>query len=68
MLAYSGRGKFVLGRMDLSELVRETVALVHSSIPRSVTVDLHVSDQLPPINADLAQIQQLVMNLDHQRG
>ena len=47
MLAYSGQGKFVLGRMDLSELVRETISLVHSSIPRSVTVELHVSDRLP---------------------
>jgi PAS domain S-box-containing protein len=63
MLAYSGRGHFVLERIDLSTYVRETIPLIRAAISRTVEVRMDLAEGLPPIEADTAQVQQLVMNL-----
>jgi len=63
MLAYAGKGRFVTETMDLGELVREISALVRTSISKTVELKLDLASNLPPIEADPAQIQQIVMNL-----
>jgi two-component system, cell cycle sensor histidine kinase and response regulator CckA len=63
MLAYSGRGHFVIDRIDLSKYVREEVRLIQAAIPRTVALHLALQESLPAIEADASQIQQLVMNL-----
>jgi PAS domain S-box-containing protein len=63
LLTYAGKGRFVVTRLDLSELVREISNLVWTSIPRNVELHLELQDDLPPIEGDAAQIQQLIMNL-----
>ncbi len=63
LLAYSGKGKFVIQPVDLSALVRDIVALLRTSIPRNVELVLDLSESLPMIDADVSQIQQLIMNL-----
>jgi PAS domain S-box-containing protein len=62
MLAYSGRGQFVIEPIDLSELVREMAKLLHTSVPRNVELVQDLAIGLPYIEADRAQIQQLLMN------
>lgn len=62
MLAYSGKGPFVVERMDLSTQIREGLPLIHMAIPHTVELRLDLADALPGIDADAAQIQQLVMN------
>jgi signal transduction histidine kinase len=63
LLAYAGKGRFVLQELDLSSQVREITALVHASIPRTVQLRLELAESLPCIEADGAQIQQVIMNL-----
>ncbi len=63
LLAYAGKGRFVLRVLDLSELVREIGGLVQASIPKQVQLRLQLADDLPGIEADPGQIQQIVMNL-----
>jgi PAS domain S-box-containing protein len=63
LLAYSGRGTFLVQTVELSAIVREIVSLVQSSIPRTVELRLDLAEGLPAIEADVTQIQQLVMNL-----
>ncbi len=63
LLAYAGKGRFVVERVGVSELAREIQALIHSSIPKTVTVELALAPDLPSIEADPSQIQQLIMNL-----
>jgi PAS domain S-box-containing protein len=63
MLAYSGKGRFVVERVDLSKLVREVAALFRSSVPNQVTLHLDLGENLPPVEVDTAQVQQVVMNL-----
>lgn len=63
LLAYAGKGRFYLERVDLSQVVIQTGRLIHPSIPSSVQVRLDLDKQLPLLLADPGQIQQIVMNL-----
>ncbi len=63
MLAYSGKGRFVVEPVDIGRLVRETVDLLRSSLPRRAQLGVHVADALPPVEADATQLRQVVMNL-----
>ncbi len=63
MLAYSGKGRFVVQNLNLSVLVEENADLLRTSIPRTVTLSLKLQRDLPPVAADAAQMQQIVMNL-----
>ena len=63
LLAYAGKGRFVIERLDLSSLVREISSLLRASIPKNVQLRLALREDLPPIEGDAAQIQQLIMNL-----
>ncbi len=63
MLAYAGRGRFVIETLNLGDLVRDISTLIKTSIPRTVELKLDLAPHLPPIDADSAQLQQVVMNL-----
>ena len=62
ILAYSGRGRFVIQPVNMSQFIPETTALIQASIPKSVKLQLELAPDLPAVEADLAQLQQLVMN------
>ncbi|MBS1767394.1 MAG: PAS domain S-box protein [Acidobacteria bacterium] len=63
LLAYSGKGAFAMRRVELSNLVAETVGLLEVSIPKAVSVRLDLGNALPPIQGDRAQLSQVLMNL-----
>jgi PAS domain S-box-containing protein len=63
LLAYSGKGRFFVQSSDVSVLIREIASLIQSSIPKKVQLRLELADDLPMVEIDSAQIQQLIMNL-----
>ena len=63
MLAYAGRGRFVIQRLDLSTLVAETTELLQLSISKKARLSFALQQGLPPVAADVTQIRQIVMNL-----
>ena len=63
LLAYSGKGRFLVQPVDLSGLAEETKSLVQLSIPKWVELRFHLARGLPPVEADSTQLQQLLMNL-----
>ena len=63
LLAYSGKGRFVIETANLSQLIREIVGLIQTSIPRNVQLRLELDPNLPLVEGDLSQFQQIVMNL-----
>lgn len=63
MLAYCGKGQFVVETLDLSSQVKEIVTLLRPSISRLVEIDLRLDPALPKVNADRSQLQQVIMNL-----
>lgn len=63
MLAYSGQGQFEIRKVNINELVRGMADLLQTSIAKAIQFDIRLNDRLPLIQADPAQIQQVVMNL-----
>ncbi len=63
MLAYSGRGQFIVEACDLSAMVEEMVQLLGISIAKRAALECDLAEGLPAIEADRAQLQQVVMNL-----
>jgi two-component system cell cycle sensor histidine kinase/response regulator CckA len=63
MLAYAGKGRFVLQDINLSALVKETTHLLESSMARGVSLHFNLAANLPAVSADATQLRQIVMNL-----
>jgi len=63
MLAYSGKGKFIVMPINLSTLVTDITKLLSISISKNVSLRTDLEDDLPAIEADKAQMQQVIMNL-----
>ncbi len=63
LLAYSGRAPFRAESLDLSAQVKEIVDLLEASLPKKVQLHLELASRLPCVQADPAQLQQVVMNL-----
>ena len=63
MLAYSGKGRFVIKPIDLREIVEEMAHLLKVSISKKATLKYNFADNLPPIDGDATQIRQIIMNL-----
>jgi len=63
LLAYSGKGAFVVRHLDLSTEVREMATLLRTSISKQATLSWELAPHLPAVSADPTQIRQIVMNL-----
>lgn len=63
LLAYAGKGAFLVRPVDLSTVVREIAQILRVSVGGAVSFDLRLSSGLPLFSADAAQIQQIVLNL-----
>jgi PAS domain S-box-containing protein len=63
MLAYSGKGRFIVQPVNLNHLVEEMAQLLVSSISKKARLKYNFCSDLPCIEADSTQIRQVVMNL-----
>jgi two-component system, cell cycle sensor histidine kinase and response regulator CckA len=63
MLAYSGKGRFIVQALSLTEVVGQFGHLLEIGIPKNVVLKYELQENLPAIQADASQMQQLVMNL-----
>ncbi|WP_243302969.1 CHASE domain-containing protein [Geothrix oryzisoli] len=63
LLAYSGKGRFVVAPLDLNQAVEEMSHLLSVSISKKVALRFHLQPGLPVLMAEASQLQQVVMNL-----
>ena len=63
MLAYSGRGQFVVQPVQLSDLVQETADLLTILVSKKAVLRYEFASDLPMVDADRAQLRQVAMNL-----
>ncbi len=63
MLAYSGKGRFVVEAVNLNKVVSEMGHLLSVSISKKTALAYELGDGLPAVEADATQIRQLIMNL-----
>jgi CheY-like chemotaxis protein len=63
MLAYSGKGKFVVESLDLNLLLEEMLHMLEVSISKKAVLRLNLTRPLPTVEVDATQLRQIVMNL-----
>ncbi len=63
MLAYSGKGDFVVTRLDLSSAVRELMQLLAGAVSKKARLAYELEQDLASIEADAGQVEQIVMSL-----
>jgi len=63
MLAYSGKGRFVIEPVDLSHVVEELSHMLEISISKKAILKYNFVEGLPAVEADITQIRQIIMNL-----
>ena len=63
LLAYSGKGRHFMQRVELSGLVERVQTLIEATVPKKVHLEMRLHRGLPLIEADPNQVQQVVLNL-----
>jgi len=63
MLAYSGRGSFMVDLLNITTVIEGVVRLLETTISKKATLQLNLAPDLSPIQGDASQIRQVVMNL-----
>jgi CheY-like chemotaxis protein len=63
MLAYSGRGRFVVEAQDMNLVIPELLNLLRASLSKRIRLEFLADSCLPRIMADAAQFQQVIVNL-----
>jgi two-component system cell cycle sensor histidine kinase/response regulator CckA len=63
MLAYAGKRPLVTESIDLSSLVRDTAALLESSVAGRASLDFDLSEATPTVDGDPGQLTQVAINL-----
>jgi len=63
LLAYSGKAHFEIRAVDMSQQIREMATLLEATMPKRAELRLQLDSSLPSIEADVVQLQQIMMNL-----
>jgi PAS domain S-box-containing protein len=63
MLAYSGKGKFVIESINLNCLLEDMLHMLEVSISKKAVLRLNLTKTVPPFEADATQLRQIIMNL-----
>ena len=63
MLAYSGKGQFIVEPVVLSDLLQDMARLLEVSISKKCVLRYDLMANQPPCKADATQLRQVIMNL-----
>jgi PAS domain S-box-containing protein len=63
MLAYSGKGKFVIEPLNISQIIIEMEHILSVSVSKKAVLRYDLEKDLPSVEADATQLQQIIMNL-----
>ncbi|WP_309671100.1 PAS domain-containing protein [Gemmatimonas sp.] len=63
LLAYAGKGRYVVESADASTVISEMTSLMRTAISRNASLQLDLATSLPRIDVDVNQFRQVVMNL-----
>jgi PAS domain S-box-containing protein len=63
LLNYAGKGRREIGQVDICQVTRDALSIVQASVSRKIVIRIDVPERCPTIEADVGQLQQLVLNL-----
>lgn len=63
MLDYSGKGVFEITDVNLNDIVVQNAQIFRTAVPKTINLEIELSEKTPFVKADPGQIQQIIMNL-----
>ena len=63
MLAYSGKGSFVIENLSVTAIVEEMTHMLEVSISKKVVLRYNYAQELPAVSGDATQLRQVILNL-----
>jgi signal transduction histidine kinase/CheY-like chemotaxis protein len=63
LLAYAGKGRFVIQPVDLNKMIQEMQNMFEVSVSKKAVLRCEMARTLPAVEADYMQMQQVLMNL-----
>jgi len=63
LLAYSGKGRFIVQALNVTQILEEMALFLQRSVPQNVVFSYQLGRDLPLVEADASQLRQIVMNL-----
>jgi PAS domain S-box-containing protein len=63
ILTFSRKAEASFTAVELNQLIRDLVAMLAETFPRTVTFNLELTEPLPPLRADQNQLLQIILNL-----
>lgn len=63
MLAYSGRGRFVVSRTSINAIVEQTAELLRLSVAKNAVLRFDLAERVPLVEVDVPQVRQAMMSL-----
>jgi two-component system, cell cycle sensor histidine kinase and response regulator CckA len=68
LLAYAGKGRFVIEPVQLDDLISGTIDLLRATLPRQIILSHTIGGTVPAIEADPTQIRQVLLSLVRNAG
>ena len=63
ILTITRKEKIETKPVNINDVIKNSIDLLQRSIPKDIEIIVKLSDDIPPINADPSQIQQVIVNL-----
>jgi signal transduction histidine kinase len=63
LLAYAGKSRVIVRRLQINPLIEEMIQLLHVGIPRHIELIASLGSDLPDIEGDVIQLRQVLMNV-----
>jgi PAS domain S-box-containing protein len=63
LLAFSRKGKYVIERVDVNDLVREVATVVSRTVDRKIEIQLSLESRSSLVDGDASQLQNAILNL-----
>jgi PAS domain S-box-containing protein len=63
LLAFARRKHFAKEAVGLNQVIREVLPLIRRSVARDIEIREELDDSLPPVQGDVGQLNQVLMNL-----
>ena len=63
MLAYSGRGNFVIETVGINDIIDKLKPMSQVSVSRKAELQFHLDGKLPCVRVDSTQMEQVILNL-----
>ena len=68
MLAYAGKGRFVIGPVEVTALVQANLRFLQAALPAGARLELELPGSLPAIEGDPTQLRQVLLILVTNAG